>query len=193
MPPKASAKAAKGPAPPLEPDPAAQVRFTEYTPYHRSDSSMATPASNYLSCKHLLVQLPPDIPTECPFKAEWHAAVCTVHSVEGLNLPAIKDAFKQLKVMQQLSLADLAARLEPSDPLVAEVAAAEAANAAAAASGGPARCENLETAYQLRDVSAFGHLYHACLLSLTYCSQLAWAGAHSSSCWWPQKPNRDLG
>jgi hypothetical protein len=88
------------------------------------------------------VQLPPDIPTECPFQAKWHAAVCTVQAAEGINLPAIKEAFKQLKVLQQLSLADLAARLEPGDPLVAELAAAEAATAAAAASGDAVRCVN---------------------------------------------------
>jgi hypothetical protein len=96
-----------------------------------------------LTCNDVLpVQLPPDIPAECPFEAEWHAAVCTVQAAEGLNLPAIKEAFKQLKVLQQLSLADLAARLEPGDPLVTELAAAEAANAAAgaAASGEPPRC-----------------------------------------------------
>jgi hypothetical protein len=65
-----------------------------------------------------------------------------VQAAEVINLPAIKDAFKQLKVLQQLSLTDLAARLEPGDPLVAEVAAAEAANAAASAvaSGEALRC-----------------------------------------------------
>jgi hypothetical protein len=96
-----------------------------------------------LTCNIVLpAQLPPDIPAECPFEAEWHAAVCTVQAAEGINLPAIKEAFKQLKVLQQLSLADLAARLEPGDPLVTEVAATEAANAAAgaAASGEPPRC-----------------------------------------------------
>lgn len=104
---------------------------------------MSYDASTCLFCKLVLpVQLPPDIPSECPFQASWHAAVCTVQAAEGLSLPAVKEAFKQLKVLQQLSLADLAVRLEPADPLVAQVAAAEAANAAAgvAASGDVSRC-----------------------------------------------------
>lgn len=136
MPPKPAAKAAKGPAPPTEPDPAAQVLWCAH--------SVAVKSCTLSTQKHptpVLLQLPPDIPAECPFQAEWHAAVCSVHVAEGVNALAIKEAFKQLKVLQQLSLPDLATRLEPTDPLAAEVAAAEAAHAAARAAAGTGPAE----------------------------------------------------
>jgi hypothetical protein len=72
------------------------------------------------------MQLPPDLPAECPFASNWHAAVFAVQAADGINLTAIRDAFRQLQVVQYLSLADLAARLDPADPLTAEVTAAEA-------------------------------------------------------------------
>lgn len=50
----------------------------------------------------------------------------SVHAAEVLNLSAVKDAFKQLRVLPIVSLADLAARLEPGDPLAAEASASAA-------------------------------------------------------------------
>lgn len=49
-----------------------------------------------------------------------------VHAADGINLSAIKDAFKQLHVLSHLSLGDLAARLDLADPLSLEVATAAA-------------------------------------------------------------------
>ena len=81
------------------------------------------------------MQLPADLPTECPFQVTWRAAAFAVHAADGINLSTIKDAFRQLHVLSHVSLADLAARLDPADALSAEVAAAAAAAATAAADG----------------------------------------------------------
>lgn len=51
----------------------------------------------------------------------------TVQAADGINLSAVKDAFKQLHVLSQITLSDLAARLDPADALCAEIASAAAA------------------------------------------------------------------
>lgn len=81
------------------------------------------------------MQLPPDLPTESPFESSWNAAVCLVQAAEGVSLAAIKEAFKQLQVLQQLAILDLAARLDPADPVAAEIAASEASSTANSAGG----------------------------------------------------------
>jgi len=52
----------------------------------------------------------------------WQPAVFAVQAADGINLSSIKDAFKQLHVLSHISLADLSARLDPTDPLCAELA-----------------------------------------------------------------------
>eukprot|EP00775_Hariotina_reticulata_P009324 gene9324-9489_t len=84
------------------------------------------------------MQLPPDLPAECPFASDWHAAVFAVQAADGINLTAIKDAFRQLQVLQHMSLADLVSRLDPADPLTAELAAAEATAGNASSAGSTA-------------------------------------------------------
>lgn len=76
--------------------------------------------------------------TKAPFQVTWQPAVYAVHASEGINLSTIKDAFKQLHVVSHIALSDLAARLDPADPLCAEhaSAAAEGQQHAAAAEGG---------------------------------------------------------
>jgi hypothetical protein len=64
--------------------------------------------------------------TEAPFQVTWQPAVYAVHATDGINLSTIKDAFKQLHVVSHISLSDLAARLDPADPLCAELASAAA-------------------------------------------------------------------
>lgn len=95
-------------------------------------------------------------------------------------MAAIKEAFKQLKVLQQLSLADLAARLEPSDPLVAEVAAAEAANAATAASGEAVRCVKAVSQLRCRNVELLVLCHSAGTSCLSLDVPHLPAGAHST-------------
>jgi hypothetical protein len=75
--------------------------------------------------------------TEAPFQVTWQPAVYAVHASDGINISTIKDVFKQLHVVSHIALIDLAARLDPADPLCAEVAsaAAEGQQHAAAAEG----------------------------------------------------------
>lgn len=82
------------------------------------------------------MQLPSNLPAECPFEYTWHAAVCLVQVADGISTSAIREAFKQLQVLQQLVISDLAVRLDPADPLAAEIAAAETGSCTAHAGGG---------------------------------------------------------
>lgn len=63
-----------------------------------------------------------------------------MQAADGIPLQAIKDAFKQLQVLQQISVADLVARLDAADPLAAEAAALETSNSAASTSDGRYAC-----------------------------------------------------
>jgi hypothetical protein len=74
-----------------------------------------------------LQQLPGDLPSACPFATEWQPVVFAVQAAEGISWPALRDALRQLRVLQHLSLPDLAACMDPADALSTELQAAATA------------------------------------------------------------------
>lgn len=96
------------------------------------------------------LQLPVGLPEEPPFEACWRPVLGVVWatapeaanavSSPPLDLTSIQDALRSLDAAKPVSLLDLAARLDPADPLAQEVAAAEAAHAAAGGAPDALRC-----------------------------------------------------
>jgi hypothetical protein len=74
-----------------------------------------------------LLQLPADLPAECPFPFTWHACGVVVTCSDPAHLAALKEALAKLQGQQQLAVADLVAKLDPASPLAQEVSAAQAA------------------------------------------------------------------
>jgi hypothetical protein len=147
---------------------------------------MHTTAAHLQAVSPSSPQLPADMPSECPFVLDWQPLVCSVQAGEGISLPALKEAFRQLRVLQALSLSELAARVDADDPLQAELAAAAAAaeEQQQAAAGGAGGC-----VWQGPDGPSRAVCAASCHLVLSCCACLhtsapftAWQHAWPQSC-----------
>jgi hypothetical protein len=167
-----SAKPGNRAAPAAEPDPSILVgpvccpqrwsKPVKNVQAHQFKDKLAADVAMLLighaSCNEL--QLPADLPAECPFQVTWRPAVFAVQAADGFNLSTVKDAFKQLHVLSHITLSDLAARLDPADPLCAE-------SAAAAAEGQQHALEGARSArYLLLLLRVSNAQFHCCLLIL---------------------------
>ena len=99
------------------------VKARGVSSYLRSATPWLTPCVNS--------QLPFDLPAEPPFELEWEPLAAAIWvGGGGLDASAAREGLVKLKAVTDLSLQDLFARVEASDPLHAELAAAQAAHAA---------------------------------------------------------------
>jgi hypothetical protein len=93
------------------------------------------------------VQLPADLPEAAPFEVSFCPVVNHVLTGDKLDATALKEAIFKLKVARILSCDDLLVRLEPTDPLRAEIAAAGPAGGdAARCAAGPMQCQQQHAA-----------------------------------------------